>query len=186
MARTQAADSQGSQFFVVLDDAAESQLDAARTYVIFGRVVEGMDVVDAIVARGPASDLIEDPVRITGATVEQVDLPPEPTSAPPTAGELAAEALLATVPVEVAGIELAERSAVSSDVIRQQAPPDIMAALEALAQANGADLGDLSIAQATGGTEGLRQRLAATIAGSRRRGAQASFAPRLGATDVRR
>jgi cyclophilin family peptidyl-prolyl cis-trans isomerase len=166
MARTPAPDSQGSQFFVVLDDAAESQLDAARTYVIFGRVVEGMDVVDAIVARGPASDLVEDPVRITGATVEQVELPAEPTSAPPTASELAAEALLATVPTEIAGIELAERSAVSSDMIRQQAPPEIIGALEALAQANGADLGDLSIAQATGRDgDAFANVLAATIAG---------------------
>jgi cyclophilin family peptidyl-prolyl cis-trans isomerase len=166
MARTPAPDSQGSQFFVVLDDAAAPQLDAARTYVIFGRVIEGMDVVDAIVARGPASDLIEDPVRITGATVEQVELPPEPTAPPPTAGEIAAEALLATVPTEVAGIELVERSAVPADVVRGQAPAEIMDELEAAAQANGADLEDLSIAQATGSDgEAFANVLAATIRG---------------------
>lgn len=50
MARTPAPDSQGSQFFVVLDDAARRSLDQARTYVIFGRVTTGMDVVDRIAA----------------------------------------------------------------------------------------------------------------------------------------
>lgn len=50
MARTQAPDSQGSQFFIVLDDGAEEALESARTYVIFGEVIEGMDVVDAIAA----------------------------------------------------------------------------------------------------------------------------------------
>jgi cyclophilin family peptidyl-prolyl cis-trans isomerase len=166
MARTPQPDSQGSQFFVVLDDAAEAQLDAARTYVIFGRVVEGMDVVDAIVARGPASDLVEDPVRIRSAAIEQVELPPEPTAAPPTEGELAAEALLATVPAEVAGIALEGRGSFSSDVIRQQAPPAILAELETLAQAHGADLGGLSIAQARGENgEAFANVLAVSIGG---------------------
>ena len=50
MARKQAPDSQGSQFFIVLDDAAEQALESLRTYVIFGEVTEGMDVVDAIAA----------------------------------------------------------------------------------------------------------------------------------------
>ena len=47
-------DSQGSQFFIVLDDAADQRLDPPGAYVIFGQVIEGMEVVDAIVARGPA------------------------------------------------------------------------------------------------------------------------------------
>src|SRR5690349_8188998 len=50
MARSQAPNSQGSQFFIVTDDAAEPALASANTYAIFGRVVEGMDVVDRIVA----------------------------------------------------------------------------------------------------------------------------------------
>jgi len=50
MARKQAPDSQGSQFFIVLDDAAEQALESFRTYVIFGEVTEGMDVADAIAA----------------------------------------------------------------------------------------------------------------------------------------
>jgi cyclophilin family peptidyl-prolyl cis-trans isomerase len=50
MARTPQPDSQGSQFFIVLDDEARLSLDQARTYVIFGRVTAGMDVVDRIAA----------------------------------------------------------------------------------------------------------------------------------------
>jgi len=50
MARTAEPDSQGSQFFIVLDDAAEEALESFRTYVIFGEVTQGMDVADAIAA----------------------------------------------------------------------------------------------------------------------------------------
>jgi len=74
MARTQAPNSQGSQFFIVLDDAARAPLESANTYAIMGTVVEGMDVVDAIAAMPnsgePANQALE-PVAITGATVER-------------------------------------------------------------------------------------------------------------------
>ena len=50
MARTPQPDSQGSQFFIVLDDGARPALEQYRTYVIFGEVVSGMDVVDQIAA----------------------------------------------------------------------------------------------------------------------------------------
>lgn len=50
MARTPQPDSQGSQFFIVLDDMAEEPLESFRTYVIFGEVTAGMDVADAIAA----------------------------------------------------------------------------------------------------------------------------------------
>ncbi len=50
MARSAAPDSQGSQFFIVLDDGAQGPLESARTYAILGRVTAGMDVVDAIAA----------------------------------------------------------------------------------------------------------------------------------------
>ena len=153
MARTPEPNSQGSQFFVVLDDEAKQSLDAARTYAIFGRVVEGMDVVDAIVARGPASDLIEDPVRIQSASIEQVELPAEPTSAPPSAAEVAAHDLAAQVPEVVAGIGLVDRASFSSDVILAQVAPDILVELETLAEAHGTDLERLSIARAAGGGE---------------------------------
>jgi len=45
MARTSAPNSQGSQFFIVVKD---SPFLAGGNYTIFGRVTEGMDVVDAI------------------------------------------------------------------------------------------------------------------------------------------
>jgi cyclophilin family peptidyl-prolyl cis-trans isomerase len=150
MARTQQPDSQGSQFFVVVDDAAEASLDVARTYAIFGRVVEGMDVVDANVARGPASDLIEDPVRIVEATVEEVQLPPEPTPAPPSAAPPAADALAAKLPATLAGIELTDRATFSSDVILGQSDPAVVSELEALA---GPALATLAVARAGGGDE---------------------------------
>jgi len=47
MARTAAPDSQGSQFFIALEDLTGS-LPKSGGYVIFGQVIEGMDVVDAI------------------------------------------------------------------------------------------------------------------------------------------
>jgi cyclophilin family peptidyl-prolyl cis-trans isomerase len=50
MARSREPDSQGSQFFIILDDRARRSLDVARTYVIFGRVTTGMDVIDRIAA----------------------------------------------------------------------------------------------------------------------------------------
>ena len=69
MARSRAPNSQGSQFFIVLDDsAAEQGLAQANTYAIFGEVVDGMDVVDAIAAAADA-ELPTDPVAMTTVTV---------------------------------------------------------------------------------------------------------------------
>jgi peptidyl-prolyl cis-trans isomerase B (cyclophilin B) len=166
MARTRQPNSQGSQFFVVLDDDAKRSLDSTRDYAIFGRVVEGMDVVDAIVARGPASDRIEDPVRIQSATIEQVDLPPEPTTPPPTEAELAAEALLARLPTEIAGIALVDRTSFAADVLSGGLPPEALDALGVVAESHGTDLGQLSLARA-GGPHGetYTSLLAGTIVG---------------------
>jgi len=70
MARSAAPDSQGSQFFIVLDDGAQPPLESARTYAILGQVTAGMDVVDAIA--GVERD-VEDrpvvPVTILSTTV---------------------------------------------------------------------------------------------------------------------
>jgi len=153
MARTQQPNSQGSQFFVVLDDEAQASLDAARTYTIFGRVVEGMDVVDAIVEQGPASDRIEDPVRILSASIEQVELPPEPTPGPPSAEDLAAAALVARLPTEIAGIEMTDTTAFTADQVLGQLPPELLADLSAAADAHGADPATLTVAR-TGGVAG--------------------------------
>jgi cyclophilin family peptidyl-prolyl cis-trans isomerase len=74
MARTQAPNSQGSQFFIVLDDGAKSSLESANTYAIFGSVTSGLEVADTIAA-GPSTGGQEsralEPVAITGATVER-------------------------------------------------------------------------------------------------------------------
>lgn len=56
MARTPNPNSQGSQFFIVLDDAAAKSLAAANTYAIFGTVIAGMDAVDAIAAAADAEN----------------------------------------------------------------------------------------------------------------------------------
>lgn len=70
MARSGQPDSQGSQFFIVLDDAAAVPLESARTYAILGEVISGMDVVDAIAAlERNGEDRPIDPPRIISTTV---------------------------------------------------------------------------------------------------------------------
>jgi cyclophilin family peptidyl-prolyl cis-trans isomerase len=68
----------GSQFFITLADV-DAELRAGGTYTIFGRVVEGTEVVDAI-ARVPVSgiNLPLDPVIIETITIEPlaVESPP--------------------------------------------------------------------------------------------------------------
>jgi cyclophilin family peptidyl-prolyl cis-trans isomerase len=65
MARSSQANSQGSQFFIVLSDT--NQLAATNTYAIFGSVVTGMDAVDAIAAGVGAPPA--NPVVMTSVTV---------------------------------------------------------------------------------------------------------------------
>jgi len=70
MARTAAPDSQGSQFFIVLDDSVQQTLPKSGGYVIFGQVLEGMDVADQIAA-GPASEQMAlEPVAMTRVTIQ--------------------------------------------------------------------------------------------------------------------
>jgi cyclophilin family peptidyl-prolyl cis-trans isomerase len=68
MARTTQPNSVGSQFFIVLDDAARSALASANTYQIIGTVSSGMDAVDAIAAAADA-ELPSSPVVMTKVTV---------------------------------------------------------------------------------------------------------------------
>jgi cyclophilin family peptidyl-prolyl cis-trans isomerase len=68
MARTSLPNSVGSQFFIVLDDAARSSLASANTYQIIGTVSSGMDAVDAIAAAADA-ELPSNPVVMTKVTV---------------------------------------------------------------------------------------------------------------------
>jgi cyclophilin family peptidyl-prolyl cis-trans isomerase len=73
MARTSEPNSQGSQFFIVLDEAAKAPLESFNTYAIIGTVTDGMDVVDAIAAMpnsgSDTGNQALEPVAITGATV---------------------------------------------------------------------------------------------------------------------
>jgi cyclophilin family peptidyl-prolyl cis-trans isomerase len=68
MARTGAPNSVGSQFFIVLDDAARPALAKANTYQIIGTVSSGMDAVDAIAAAAD-KELPTNPTAMTKVTV---------------------------------------------------------------------------------------------------------------------
>ncbi|ANF58854.1 peptidylprolyl isomerase [Halotalea alkalilenta] len=73
MARTANPDSATSQFFINLVDNANLDGAAGRPgYTVFGRVVSGMEVVDAIAQvpttrRGPHTDVPATPIEITSA-----------------------------------------------------------------------------------------------------------------------
>jgi cyclophilin family peptidyl-prolyl cis-trans isomerase len=69
MARTQAPDSVGSQFFIVLDDKDRDVLASANTYQIIGKVTAGMEAVDAIYAAAAGVELPTDPVAMGKVTV---------------------------------------------------------------------------------------------------------------------
>jgi len=75
MARSAKYDSAGSQFFIVHEDAVF--LD--RQYAAFGRVVEGMDVVDAIAAaETDASDRPKTPMVMKSVTLTEDETVEEP------------------------------------------------------------------------------------------------------------
>jgi len=68
------ANTGSSQFFIVLDDSAQTDLGAATTnnYAQFGNVTSGMDVADKIALvplGGDSGDMPVQPVVITGTTV---------------------------------------------------------------------------------------------------------------------
>ena len=69
MARTQAKDSQTSQFFIVLDDRSAVPLVSANTYTIFGEVISGMEVADAIYQASNGVELPANPIAMTTVTV---------------------------------------------------------------------------------------------------------------------
>jgi cyclophilin family peptidyl-prolyl cis-trans isomerase len=74
MARTPTPNSQGSQFFIVLSDAAARPLVQANTYAIFGEVTSGMETVDAIAAMpnsGEPNNAALQPVAMDSVTVSQ-------------------------------------------------------------------------------------------------------------------
>lgn len=72
MARSMDYDSAGSQFFIVLDDSAKSSLDGM--YAGFGRVTEGMEILEEIEANEEIADdatgALEENITITKVTVD--------------------------------------------------------------------------------------------------------------------
>ncbi|MEO8273498.1 MAG: peptidylprolyl isomerase [Chloroflexota bacterium] len=100
MARSSQPDSQGSQFFIVLADDADSTLSGTDPgYAILGEVTSGMDVVDAIAAMpnsGGQEGRALEPVIMTSVTVSGGTTPSAaptsstaPTAAPTTASTAA-------------------------------------------------------------------------------------------------
>lgn len=78
MARSQSDDSANSQFYIVLQPV----LKLDRTYTIWGRVVSGMQFVDAIEKGEPPAN----PTKIVKASIEADKVPPPAPSSPiPTA-----------------------------------------------------------------------------------------------------
>ncbi|MFH1689583.1 MAG: peptidylprolyl isomerase [Candidatus Eisenbacteria bacterium] len=74
MARATDPDSGGSQFFIVL--AAASHLDGK--YAAFGKVIEGMDIVDAIQKGDGPNGSVSKPDKIVKMTVESVPVESAP------------------------------------------------------------------------------------------------------------
>ena len=72
MARTSDPNSNGSQFFIVYQDTTLPTQGGG--YSIFGKVVKGLDIVQAIAAKGLASDgtAPKQPVSIVSATVKKL------------------------------------------------------------------------------------------------------------------
>ena len=71
MARTTAPKSQGSQFFVVLADSVKDRLPESGGYAIFGKVTQGMDVVDRIVAQPRTGETPNNPVIMNSVTIQR-------------------------------------------------------------------------------------------------------------------
>jgi cyclophilin family peptidyl-prolyl cis-trans isomerase len=70
MARTQAPNSAGGQWFFTVNDAS-SGLDTQGTYVVFGEVTEGLDVLEEVLALAgpdgdtPTEDVVLETVEVT-------------------------------------------------------------------------------------------------------------------------
>ncbi|MDR3567543.1 MAG: peptidylprolyl isomerase [Syntrophobacteraceae bacterium] len=80
MARTMVVDSATSQFFInVVDNTSLNHMDntpAGYGYAVFGKIIDGMDVVDKIkdvatTTRGPFQNVPVTPVVIESVTVEK-------------------------------------------------------------------------------------------------------------------
>jgi cyclophilin family peptidyl-prolyl cis-trans isomerase len=102
MARAQGLDSANSQFFIVFQPV----LKLDRTYTVWGRVVSGMDFVDAIVRGEPP----ETPSKIVKASIATDHVPaPAPATAIP-AGAMVPDAI-ATPPAAEISVPSAAKNA---------------------------------------------------------------------------
>ena len=90
MARTQQPNSQGSQFFIVLDDKAAPALSSANTYAILGEVISGMDVADAIYQASGGAETPASPIPMTKVTVSTPAASPGPATGAPSASAVPA------------------------------------------------------------------------------------------------
>jgi peptidyl-prolyl cis-trans isomerase B (cyclophilin B) len=90
MARTQQPNSQGSQFFIVLDDKSAVPLSGANTYAIFGTVVSGMEVADAIYQASAGQELPANPIAMTSVTVSDGPAPTASAAAGPSPSQSSA------------------------------------------------------------------------------------------------
>jgi peptidylprolyl isomerase len=73
VARTNQIDTNGAQFFITRAGIGQEQLDALNggPYTIFGRVLEGQDVVDGLTARDPQSSPDTPPNVIQSIIIEE-------------------------------------------------------------------------------------------------------------------
>lgn len=98
MARTSQPNSQGSQFFIVLDDKAAGVLAEANTYAIFGEVISGMEVADAIYQASGGAETPASPIPMTRVTVTTPTASPAATSTAPSASAASASAVPSPTP----------------------------------------------------------------------------------------
>jgi cyclophilin family peptidyl-prolyl cis-trans isomerase len=68
MARSSQPNSQGSQFFIILDDFAAGSLTRTNNYAILGSVTSGMETADAIAAAAD-QEIPTNPVVMTDVSV---------------------------------------------------------------------------------------------------------------------
>lgn len=101
MARSGQPNSQTSQFFIVMDDKAAPALVSYNTYAIFGEVIAGMDVADAIFQASGGVETPTDPIPMTRVVVGPGPAPtgsPAATTAPTTNPSQAASPAASTTP----------------------------------------------------------------------------------------
>ncbi len=127
MARTQQPNSAGSQFFLTVTDAASS-LDAQGTYVVFGNITTGLDVLQKILASnvegsGGLGGSPNPPVTVISVSIEEASVVPgSSTPGTPTSSGAASSSVpdTATVPSSTSTSSGAASSTVDPSVSTPQ------------------------------------------------------------------